>query len=804
MKQNILIQSETSAQNLSLLIEEIRKFLPIQNPLYKFVHNNPLQFFESHHFFEGCIKAAWHYQTVPFKSIREYQDAFASDNPEFYLRQAHTKLKKDHLVTLDFETIHAIDFVVPLDNRLQLLPTQFWQHHDRPNYERQIHDFILPFVSSYMDQGVASWHFPHSQKPMRKAFEDWLADFPSWSPSWVMNLKKMASDIQDLCDEEAILKLLPKWQIETDMIQDVILDLLFNLKGWSGMINRFESDELCILVKSVPANLTDWILILLLTHVAMNHQLENETGQRYKAPSLNQLETSKHNFRISFEPLIVWHTAYENFLSDQQFKHHFQAIEKNYTPSNLPTQKTKYQAIFCIDDREEGLRRHLENANIDIETFAAVGFFGVDMLFHGYDIALPTAQCPPVITPKHVVKEVAIGSEIDHQEKSELSLSIVSKIRNFAGSLMLSLLSSLPLSLRILSPGTTEMLRNRVQKSLFPKPPTKLILDGKDGFTVQEQATIVWEILAGCGIENNFAEKVFIISHGSTSTNNPFRQAYGCGACGGNSGKPNSLAFCMMANNAEVRHVIKATKNMSIPDSSTFIPMHHDTTTDRIELLDQSLRDEAVHDFLNKISKAGELNALERSLDFASYSGPHTIKSVIAHVHDRAYDLSQPRPEYGHNKVAMCFIGKRETVKKINLKRRSFLVSYDHEKDPDGSHLKNIILGAVPVCANISLDYFFSAIAEDGLGAGTKLPLNINGLIGVMTGSKGDLRIGLAKQMTEIHETTRIHVVIACAPELLTSIVNSHGRLKQIVNHRWIHLYCLNPTTGKISYYESH
>jgi uncharacterized protein YbcC (UPF0753/DUF2309 family) len=68
-------------------------------------------------------------------------------------------------------------------------------------------------------------------------------------------------------------------------------------------------------------------------------------------------------------------------------------------------------------------------------------------------------------------------------------------------------------------------------------------------------------------------------------------------------------------------------------------------------------------------------------------------------------------------------------TKNLFLERRAFMNSYDYSIDPEGNYLFNILKAAAPVCGGINLEYFFSRVDNQKLGAGTKLPHNVMGLL---------------------------------------------------------------------------
>jgi uncharacterized protein YbcC (UPF0753/DUF2309 family) len=65
-----------------------------------------------------------------------------------------------------------------------------------------------------------------------------------------------------------------------------------------------------------------------------------------------------------------------------------------------------------------------------------------------------------------------------------------------------------------------------------------------------------------------------------------------------------------------------------------------------------------------------------------------------------------------------------------------------------------------------------------------------------MTGSQSDLRIGLARQMIEIHEPIRNMTIIEAPLERVKKLFNSHPRLKNILYHHWFRLVVKDPMTN--------
>ncbi|RMG58308.1 MAG: DUF2309 family protein, partial [Bacteroidetes bacterium] len=198
---------------------------------------------------------------------------------------------------------------------------------------------------------------------------------------------------------------------------------------------------------------------------------------------------------------------------------------------------------------------------------------------------------------------------------------------------------------------------------------------------------------------------------------------------------------------------------------------------------------------LQLMEEALHNNAKERARRFLLIDTDQPADKVHAEVKRRSLSLFEPRPEWNHATNALCIVGRRETNRHLFLDRRAFLNSYDYRIDPEGASLLGILRAVVPVCGGINLEYYFSRVDNYRLGAGSKLPHNVVGLIGVANGMDGDLRPGLPQQMVNIHDPLRLMMIVEQRPEVVLRVIQQHEGTYEWFRNGWVHLAVIDPVT---------
>ncbi|MBX9692641.1 MAG: DUF2309 domain-containing protein, partial [Cyanobacteria bacterium] len=364
---------------------------------------------------------------------------------------------------------------------------------------------------------------------------------------------------------------------------------------------------------------------------------------------------------------------------------------------------------------------------------------------------------------------------------------------------------------RTLFPETYRKWRSWMKDLVAPYVGTMMAADRTDhglGLSAEEQCATIETVLRTMGLTKNFARLVVVCGHTSTSDNNPYEAALNCGACGGNSGKPNARLLAAMANKPHVREHL-AKRGISVPADTHFIGAVHNTTSDAVELFDlEDLPNTHLQDLKRlkeDLKEAAVLTNRERCRRLPGAGRNLSPGSVAREIGRRAGDWSETRPEWGLAGNAAFIIGNRTLTRELNLEGRAFLNSYNYLIDPTGSLLEGVIMGPMVVGQWINAEHYFSATDTEIYGSGSKIYHNVVGRIGIMSGPQSDLRTGLAWQSMmngelPYHEPLRLFVAIEAPRERILSIVERQPVLKQLCDNEWIHLMAIDRGSHEMLY----
>ena len=789
------MKHDFTSPGIEKTLVELRHYLPAQAPLKDFIHHNTLHGFQSDSFFDALNKATSIFGYKTLLSLNEYREKYLKgDISESVL----DLMIQAHAPTQDFELwkhrLLVEDIDENTDERVGQLRRE-WVRVAGIDLDSMVHPMLFRIICSFLDQGVSMWRFP--EKNM--SFMDALKTMESES---VVSFFSTAF-VKDLFlrGDFSLESLLNRLLGDETLFSQYLFDQQFAHQGWSGIVMSIEAQ---------PESLLDGRSIKLEEFIQLELLLELDVLIMKKGAHFAPLGTYLiPNFPPLFDGIVpslihqvlsIWQRAFE----ESYYNKVLEGISQNRKRTHHSSNK-KFQALFCIDDRECSIRRHIEALDSSCQTFGTPGFFGVAFYYQPEGGKFKTKLCPAPVTPNHLIK--AIGSSDKRKKEVHFHPWTHALIPGFLITHSLGFWSALKLFVQIfrpsMSPATSTSLQHMHKESILSVE-HKGEFDGslQVGYTKVEMADRVEALLKSIGLVRDFAPLIYMVSHGSSSVNNPHFSAYDCGACSGRPGSVNARVICEMANDSEVREMLKL-RDIHIPPRVRFIGALHDTSRDEIVFYDEeNLEDALKHDhqlFATVFDKALENNAFERARRFELINQNQPKLQVHKAITQRSVSLFEPRPELNHATNTLCIVGSRSLTEGLFLDRRAFLNSYDHAIDENGDLLFGILKAAAPVCGGINLEYFFSRVDNQRLGAGSKLPHNVMGLIGVANGIDGDLRPGLPSQMIELHDPIRLLMVVEQTPEKLLSVVQRTSETYEWFINEWIHLVSVHPVTGEMS-----
>ena len=672
-------------------------------------------------------------------------------------------------------------------------------HETGSDWSRVIAAEISQFCASHYDQGQALWA---SRSREFDLFTAWREELRHDRTFEILGVKGFRSFVQALPaqPEAALASLLQELEIPEALWEDHLLCTAMALPGWSAWA-KYQHRQ----AESVSLGNSDFAGLLamrLAYEVALSRQLEF----RLDWPMIEAMHAIHREAPTSNRDLMRYALMRASEIAFRS------RLITDLRPglgtpgaTDAKTQRRKLaQIVFCIDVRSERIRRHLEGASSEVETFGFAGFFGMPIEFIELGAKVGQPNVPALITPQFKVRE-RINSCPRATRTAEKKRSLVRSLRKawkgFQSSAVsmfafvetmglwhgvMLLARSAGFAVRSLPKfdGVERSDRDRLAPSL-----TGLIAQG---LTEAKQVDLAESMLRGVGVSDGFARLVVLCGHGSRVENNPLKAGLDCGACGGHTGEPNARFAAKLLNEPSVRDGLRE-RGIAVPEDTVFVAALHNTTTDEIEFFDRADIPRSHWGDLADVQEIGSIAShRNRKERLPTLPGPN-----VADLDRRSADWSEVRPEWGLAGNAAFIVAPRSLSKDIALHGRSFLHSYDYREDPEFNVLEQIMTAPLVVANWINLQYLASTVDPDHFGSGNKTIHNVVGQFGVLSGNGGDLKTGLPWQSvhdgnTYQHHPLRLLAVIAAPREAIESILGKHPAVADLITNGWLQLLAID------------
>ena len=679
---------------------------------------------------------------------------------------------------------------------------------------------------------------PQRQKGIWYCFCELHESAALFDTRYKKNLSQLIKHYKNVEPSVVINSIIAQLQLLPEDIHSYLFELCYKHKGWAGFIKSLEAHPEWNNVAEIRPDFTEFTLICLLCEYA---SIQNYLPKiKQTLPIIKRVPKHSTSFLTTFFTVFDQNKSMQRDLEEtlpmlthlncQELLH--KAFEKSFHTKLLSAydqprinkiafRTPDYQVITCLDDRMESLRRYLE---IDrcCETFGCAGHFGLNIAYKDYFDKHYRSLCPVNAAASYYITEklnkenllklklIAVFGQLQWLANNGSKTFFRGYILPFIGGVF----NVIPFALDVINPKIlsnakrklTQFFQQSIETTLCYKTEDKTNTpsDKPMGIPFDDRLAKALALLTSIGLTHSFSEYIFIMGHGSISLNNPHKAAYDCGACGGGRGLANARLMANILNETQIRLQLAEKYNIIIPSSTQFIGAYHNTCNNDVSYFDLVGRapDKLSHIF-NKVRTALLIDAKERCRRFSVIPHDKSITYYKKHIQARSHDYREPRPEYGHSTNAMCIIGPRNKTRALFLDRRAFLVSYDPNQDESGNVLTTLVNTAIPVCAGINLEYYFSFIDNEKYGCGTKLAHNVTSLVGVMNGHLSDLQLGLPWQMVEIHEPIRLFVLMVADIKRVKNILDQDNVFSCLAKNEWITLAVDDIKTDSRFFYEN-
>ncbi len=298
---------------------------------------------------------------------------------------------------------------------------------------------------AHFDEGQAVWRSPWRELPLYCAWREAAAIDRTFEWLGVQGFRRFVSKLP--CSAEAsIVSSLQSLGVPFGMWEQTLTCYAYSMHGWSawakykaeqGNKAAIEADELSGLIAIRMA-----YDVALAEHLAIRIDWEsykdwgdhlfsstNQEGNSDPTVAIRYVLLRAHEIAFRSQVLAAIKAGREEGKVGSVSSIPFRSQVANSAGAiggGRCSERKLAQMVFCIDVRSERLRRHLEEASSEIETFGFAGFFGMPFSYARFGESTkegcsPDAHLPVLLKPRFQVEEGACGCSEGDETKSSAS-----------------------------------------------------------------------------------------------------------------------------------------------------------------------------------------------------------------------------------------------------------------------------------------------------------------------------------------------------------------------------------------------
>ena len=149
-----------NSQALDATLHRLVHYLPSQAPLKDFIHHNTLHAFQAREFHQALVDASKFYGYQTYLQLSEYRNLFKAG--EIQEHQLFRGVEPSQIPSWRSKLFKE-DIDENIVSELGQLRS-IWKSYYKIDMDSLVFPLLFRITLSYLDQGVASWHFPSSDQ----------------------------------------------------------------------------------------------------------------------------------------------------------------------------------------------------------------------------------------------------------------------------------------------------------------------------------------------------------------------------------------------------------------------------------------------------------------------------------------------------------------------------------------------------------------------------------------------------------------------------------------------------------------